>query len=178
MKRYLDSFMQKLFEKYKEVGIPLQYTLEEIDQILKVKYLAVEMDKKEFADLKQDPHANYENIRKCYAIQDKEVLERLFTDMEKIDIYSMIQFLKSSNDDIQNETEKMWNDVQEGRRINIILESDDNKYISGYTLQGASEKIWNELIIFEGVTSSDCQLGNEKFHDYLKALLKAEYIRM
>ena len=72
----------------------------------------------------------------------------------------------------------MWKDVQEGGRINIILESEDNQYISDFTLQGMSEKIWNELIIFQGITVSDCTLGNEKFHDYLKALLKAEYIKM
>ncbi|HWO95917.1 MAG TPA: hypothetical protein VNM45_06220 [Bacillus sp. (in: firmicutes)] len=145
MKTYLDSFTQKAVEKYKELGIPLRYTLEEIDKILKTKYLAVEVDKKEFADLKEDPYAHYENIRKCYVIQDKKILERLFTDTEKIDLYNMIQFLKTSSNDIQNENEKMWKDVQEGGRINIILESEDNKYISDFTLQGMNGKIMTEL---------------------------------
>ena len=42
----------------------------------------------------------------------------------------------SENESIENQTEKMWLDVQVGRRINIILTSEDNQYISGFTLQG------------------------------------------
>jgi hypothetical protein len=71
----------------------------------------------------------------------------------------------------------MWFDVQTGRRINVILTSEDNQYINGFTLQGETEKLFNELCIFEGIDKSECQLGNEEFHEYLKRLIKAEYIK-
>ncbi len=71
----------------------------------------------------------------------------------------------------------MWLDVQVGRRINIILTSEDNQYISGFTLQGGSEKLFNELCIFEEIDKRKCQLGNEEFHEYLKRLVKADYIK-
>lgn len=167
---YLKNFMEVIFQKYRELNISNKFKLEKIDKILKDKYLAIEEDIK-FADIGED----VENPCKYYVIIESDVLKNLFTDEEKIDLYTMALF--SENESIENQTEKMWLDVQVGRRINIILTSEDNQYISGFTLQGGSEKLFNELCIFEGIDKRKCQLGNEEFHEYLKRLVKADYIK-
>ena len=167
---YLKNFIEEIYQKYKDQNIPYKFSMEKIHKILKDKYSAIEEDIK-FADIGED----VENPCKYYVITESNVLKNLYTDEEKIDLYTMGLFLK--NEIIENQTEKMWLDIQVGRRINIILTSEDDQYISGFTLQGVSEKLFNELCIFEGIDKSKCHIGNEEFHQYLKRLVKADYIK-
>ncbi|PLS17389.1 hypothetical protein CVD28_12570 [Bacillus sp. M6-12] len=173
MENQIELFMKKIFEKYCELKIPNRYTLDEADSTLKEKYLAYEEDINR-ADAETE---NLAAVRKYYVIENPLVLQRIFTDTEKIDLYNMIQLLKEELYDFQNELEKMWNGIQTGQRINIILESENLKHISGFTLQGISEKLFNELCIFEGIDSMKCHLGNEEFHEYLKRLVRAGFIK-
>jgi hypothetical protein len=168
--KYLKNFIEVIYQKYIGQNLPCKFKLEDIHKIMKDKYSAVEEDIM-FADIGED----VENPCRYYVITETNVLKNLFTDEEKIDLYTMGSLLK--NEPIENKKEKMWLDVQVGRRINIILTSEDNEYISGFTLQGMSEKLFNELCIFEGIDNSKCQLGNEEFHEYLKRLVKADYIK-
>jgi hypothetical protein len=66
--------------------------------------------------------------------------------------------------------------VQEGKRINIILERDIGINISGFTVQVVSEKIYNELFVMQGMDPEDCKLANKKFQSYLKSLLRKGYL--
>lgn len=174
MGNYLENFAEKTFEKYKELKIPNKFTLVEVDNILKEKYSVIEEDLS-FADIEEDNRAN---VKKYYVISDIDVLKSLFTNVEKIDLYNIGQINKNNPTKFENDIEKVWNDVQEGRRLNIIVESQDNKHISGFTLQGMSEKLFNVLTIFVGIDSTECHLGNEQFHEYLKRLILAEYIQL
>jgi hypothetical protein len=171
--------MQELFEKYKELKIPNRFTLKEVENIFKKKYLVIELDKKEFGDLEGDIHVNYEKISKCYSIQNEEVLNSLYSTKEKISVFIMLELLKKeklSTKDNDNYNADMWREIHEGRRINIILES-ENQYLSNFTIQGMSDKLVNELIVFTGLDSEKCTLENQEFLYYLQALLKAGYIR-
>jgi hypothetical protein len=58
----LYSYMQELMEKYEELKIPYKYSLQEVDHILKKKYRAIELDKKDFEGLKGDIHVQYAKI--------------------------------------------------------------------------------------------------------------------
>ncbi|NOU87085.1 hypothetical protein GC102_15035 [Paenibacillus sp. LMG 31460] len=163
METILYSLMQELLEKYKKLKIPNRFTLEEVENILKKKYLVIELDKKEFGD--------YEKISKCYSIQNEEVLNSLYSAEEKISIFIMLEHLKK---EIKLSTKDI-DEIHAGRRINIILES-ENQYISSFTIQGMSNKLVNELIVLKGIDSEKCTLENQEFLYYLQALLKSGYI--
>ncbi len=76
---YLKNFMEVIFQKYRELNISNKFKLEEIDKILKDKYLAIEEDIK-FADIGED----VENPCKYYVITESDVLKNLFTDEKKL----------------------------------------------------------------------------------------------
>ncbi|NOV03843.1 hypothetical protein [Paenibacillus planticolens] len=178
METLLDSFLQELMDKYKALNIPHKFSLLEADRILKEKYLAVELDKKEFEDLKGDIHVCYENISKCYTIHNEEVLNRLYSAKEKISHFIMIEFLKKQtfhHEDMEKDKAEMWLEMQQGKRINVILES-ENEYITSFTLQGGSDKLLNELIVFKGIDADKCSLDNQEYLYYLQALTQAGYL--
>lgn len=172
------SYMQELMEKYEELKIPNKYSLQEVDHILKKKYMAIELEKKDFEDLKGDVHVQYEKISKCYTIQNEEVLNSLYSAKEKVDHFIMIEFLKKqnfNNDDTDSKRIEMSMEINQGKRINVILES-ENQYISGFTLQGRSNKLLNELVVFRGIDSDKCNLENHEFLYYVQALLESGYM--
>ncbi|MFA9560287.1 hypothetical protein ACERII_23500 [Evansella sp. AB-rgal1] len=156
MERYIQDFMQKLYNNYIKTSVPNNYTLSEIDRIMKDKYRAFEEDS-EKADVEWYVEDTYV-VRKYYVIHDPKVLEELFTTEEKIDLYTSIQNGKQENVVLENDSERMWNHIEEGRRINVIIESIDNKKISNYTIQGTSEKLWNDIVLFEGIDDDKCYL--------------------
>lgn len=173
VENYLENFAEEIFEVYKDLKIPNKFTLVEVDKILKEQYSAIEEDIN-LADI-EDGVRN--NAVKYYKITDIQVLEGIFTSIEKLDLYNIRRINKNEPHNFIYDIERMWNDIEEGRRLNIILESEDNKLISGFTLQGMSEKLFNLLSVFVGIESSFCHLGNEMFHEYMKRLILAEYIR-
>ena len=171
METFIEQLMEKIYQKYQALDIPNRFTLEEIDLILKEKYSAVEKDVA-LADIGDD----VENPIKYYVITDIHVLKNLYTTEEIIDLYTMACFSEGSL--IEDEFDQIWEDVGAGKRIHIILTSVDNQYIDGFTIQGESDRLLNELCVFEGIDESDCHLGNEEFHEYLKRLIKAGYINV
>ncbi|BFT72469.1 hypothetical protein [Paenibacillus sp. P36] len=180
MEAILYSYMQGLLEKYEELKIPNKFSLQEVDNLLKKKYMAIELDKMEFEDLKGDVHVQYNKITKCYAIQNEEVLNSLYSAKEKVDHFIMIEFLRKqnfNNDDSDSKRQEMSLEVNQGKRINVILES-ENQYISGFTLQGRSNKLLNELVVFKGIDSDKCNLENQEFLYYIQALLESGYIKL
>jgi hypothetical protein len=126
------------------------------------------------------PYVNFENIVKCYAIGDKEILSGLFNEEEKENINKMIEENKKYPvyPDENDEKAKMWNEIQEGKKLNVILESDNGRTISNFTLQGQCERMYNEVLVLQGIDPKDCILGNPKFEKYLISFLKSEYISM
>ncbi len=168
VENYLENFTEKVFEAYKDLKIPNKFTLVEVDKLLKEQYSAIE-ENINLADI----DGVRDNVVKYYKITDIQVLEGIFTSIEKLDLYTIGHINKNEPANFKYEIQTMWNDVEERRRLNIILESEDNKYISGFTLQGMSEKNLNLLNVFIGIDSSFCYLGNEMFHEYLKRLILA-----
>jgi hypothetical protein len=171
--------IKKLFYKYKELNIPNKFTIQEVDSILKNKYNAVEIDKQQYTELKNDPYINYEKIVKSYKLEDNNVLNNLFNDEEKNNFIE----IEKENSKYPIHPEEDYNkaieqrNLQEGKLLLIFLESEDGKYISTFTLQGQCEKLSIELIVFKGIDPDKCDLQNESFVHYLEALLKAGYIR-
>ncbi|EJW20339.1 pyruvate kinase [Paenibacillus alvei] len=139
-----------LYEKFLLLSIPNPFTLSDIDTRLKTKYFAEEVDLDQFEGLKKDPYAHYESIVKAYTFRD----ERGFNQLEKL---NPSEYLSSEE-------------------INLLINSDDNIYMSGGTTQGTSFLLALETNIFGGIKKESMVLGNEEFEDYLKALYLTGYI--
>ena len=160
---------EKLYSKYISKKIPNYFTLETVDRILKAKYKAKEIEKLNFIELNIDPAVNYSNIKKCYQIYDDKVLESLFSDVEKD---SHLDFYKEISSNYPDQDFR----IDEGKLINIILESMDGKRISSFTVQGRCDYIFDELVVFKGLDLENLKLENRKFKNYLKALYKTGYL--
>jgi len=171
--------LKQLDENFKASGLPSNYTLDQAGQLLKKNYNAIELSKEDFKSLQKDPDAKYDHIAKCYKIVDTKLLYSIYTQDEKQNLSEMILYLNSLVNDKseKSESELMWKDIQEGRRINIVLESVDNNSISSFTMQGLSQKILNDLIILKGIPNKYCVLGNPHYEYYLNVLHNAGKIQ-
>ncbi|MGE6230504.1 hypothetical protein [Paenibacillus chitinolyticus] len=142
------------------------------------KYNAIEIDQEIVNDLKKDPLVNYENIIKCYRVNDSNILSALFNDNE----WSMHAETRqrNANEPLSNseitESQLIWRDIQEGKFLQPVLESADREYISSFTLQGLCEKILDELIILMGIPPEEGYIGNPAYEFYLNVLHKNELI--
>jgi len=169
---YLEGFVKEVVRRYEGVAIPHRFNLDEIGTVLKEKYLAVE-EPVSFADLDGE---SMSRAKRYYVITDPNVLQELYTPAEKMDLYSMMLLMQDEPEEFEFIVQQMWHDIQLGKRINIILESEDNIYMSNFHLQGMSDKLLNEMYILNGIDEKDCHLDNEAFRDYLKILIAAGFI--
>ncbi|WCF06308.1 pyruvate kinase [Paenibacillus thiaminolyticus] len=146
--------IKALYEKFLLTNIPNPFTLKDIDNRLKTKYYAEEVDLDKFDGLKKDSHANFDTIVKAYTFKDERGLKELLklNPDEDLDCY-----------------------IPNG--FHYLLNSNDNEFLSGATEKGMSFVLSLESSIFMGIEESDMVLGNERFEDYLKALYLTEYIQ-
>ncbi|BBU38895.1 hypothetical protein A3Q35_14030 [Aeribacillus pallidus] len=69
----------------------------------------------------------------------------------------------------EHQSIKMWNDIQEGKRINIIVYRKKFKNtVSYFTIQGVCRHLVKETGILLGVENTD--LYNPEFQEYLELL--------
>ncbi|CEG28814.1 hypothetical protein [Bacillus sp. B-jedd] len=170
---YLDDFVKDVVRRYEELGFPRRYTLDEIGAVLKKKYKAVE-EQVSLVDLDEE---SLPSAKRYYVITDHDVLQELYSPAEKLDLFSMVLDLQNEPEEFEFTVQQMWHDIQAGKRINIILESEDNIHMSNFHLQGIGDKLYYEMCVLDGIDEKDCHLGNELFHNYLKCLIYAGYIK-
>ncbi|MED1441935.1 hypothetical protein NSQ61_01000 [Aeribacillus sp. FSL K6-1121] len=164
---------KEIHQRFIESGLPYKYSIDEVSNILEKKYQAKKRDQEDFQDLNSDPFVNRQNIVYCYTIDDEEVLNNILSQEEKKERdYIKKQIL---NDQKLSQEEKNQI-IKDETAINIIIESDDQKFISNFTIQGSSNQILNEFIIFKGINEEDCVLGNEEYEYFLRALVRGGYI--
>lgn len=153
--------MKMLFEKFKELNlISKEFTIQEIDEILKTKYHAKEIiNDGTYMGLNGDPEVCVEDIVKMYKITDPNVLVSLHTDEEiesirELIIYKVNNLQKFPNSISDEELDKMREVIEsevnaltimeldsfgvfkiQNNVIKIALESKDNQSLTGCTLQ-------------------------------------------
>lgn len=150
---------KEIHQRFIESGLPYKYTIDDISNLLIKKYQAKKRDKEDFQDLNSDIFVNHQKIVYCYTIDEEEVLNNILSQEEK-----------EERDYIKKQI------LKEESAVNIIIESNDKKFISNFTIQGSSNQILNELIIFKGINEEDCVLGNEEYEYFLRALVNVGYI--
>ncbi|SEG80096.1 hypothetical protein [Paenibacillus sp. UNC499MF] len=116
--------LDKLFKKSK---LPFRYSVKDAEKILRDKFNTLEIDIEIVDDLKKDPLVNYENIIKCYRVNDCEILSALFNDNGR-SMHAEIRQC-NANEPVTNseitESVLLWRDIQEGKFPQLVLESAD-----------------------------------------------------
>ncbi|MCR8643942.1 hypothetical protein NV379_14905 [Paenibacillus sp. N1-5-1-14] len=165
-----------LDQKYKESKLPFNHSLKEVDQFLKEKYSAIELSKDYFKYIINDPYVNFNNVIKCYKIDDATILDELFNDREK-EMHVVVSNFFNEEGIINLDDNALLNkNIQVGNLLHIILESDNGEKITSFTLQGECRKVRNQLIILKGVIPEDCIPGNVDYDMYLQSLWEEGYL--
>ncbi|KAA0766602.1 hypothetical protein [Bacillus sp. SH5-2] len=168
--------LNKLYEKYKMRSIPNEFSIIEIDRILKEEYKATEIDKDKIGSMMHDPYTNFAEIIKCYKIDQQDILSNLFSNEEKSNFAETIQFNQSEQNTQYDEQDFFNQQIQEGKLIIIFIASMDGTYMNYFNLLGHSEKLYYKLTVLMGVEKEECNLDNPLFQKYLQALDATGYL--
>ncbi|MGV7117139.1 hypothetical protein [Paenibacillus kyungheensis] len=116
---------------------------------------------------------DFDAIYKCYVITDAVVLDSLFTPEER----SIQSEMAKENSKYPAEDDSLWRDIQEGRMIRVIVDSDNGNTMTGFNLQGLCEVLMYELYVLKGIKPEACTDPNDPyFAHYLECLDKAGYL--
>ncbi|MBY0187954.1 hypothetical protein H7S28_17130 [Bacillus aerophilus] len=172
---------EKLYKQYLYKKDQLIFTKERVAEIITSKFKAREFSKTKILDLVNDDHFEYTKIYKCFVIDDPSLLIQLFSDEEKKTHREEI--LDNREHPLNPKRVKEWEynhlllDEQEGRRIDIILESKDGLYISESQVRASCEKLDRYLnalivgaIIENGLEDYPVDIHDEYFQFYLENL--------
>lgn len=162
-----------LYQRFINSDLPMNYTLEEITEVLKENFKAKEISKKEF--LKLDPSVPKRNLQHIFVIDDPNILKQIFNEQEKFDHHEEKLENEREPEDLsqypkkEHASIKMWQDIGEGKRLNVLLYKKRGK--NGeveYTLQGECRRLLLELDVLTGVNKID--IKDDDFRDYLDKL--------
>jgi len=172
---------EKLYKQYLYKKDQLIFTKERVAEIITSKFKAREFSKTKILDLVNDDHFEYTKIYKCFVIDDPSLLIQLFSDEEKKNHREEI--LDNREHPLNPKRVKEWEynhlllDEQEGRRIDIILESKDGLYISESQVRANCEKLDRYInalivgaIIENGLEEYPVDIHDEYFQFYLENL--------
>ncbi|WP_339196604.1 pyruvate kinase [Paenibacillus sp. FSL P4-0176] len=84
--------IQKLYDKYMTLNIPNPFTLEQIHDRLTKKYYAEKVDLEEFSDLRNDPHAGFDQAVAAYVFKDERGTKQLISLNKDEDIHEPLEF--------------------------------------------------------------------------------------
>lgn len=162
-----------LYQRFKNSGLPINYTWEEISEAIKNTFKAREISKKDFFIL--DSTITKRHLQKVFIIDNPEVLSNLFNIAEKSNHEMEKRESELDPEDLSLYTEhelpsvNMWKDIREGKQLNIILYKKilgKNKF--SYTLQGESRRVLLELDVLMGTRKVDIE--DEDFQTFLDNL--------
>ncbi|AZV54585.1 hypothetical protein KQI25_02985 [Bacillus pumilus] len=172
---------EKLYKQYLYKKDQLIFTKERVAEMITSKFKAREFSKTKILDLVNDDHFEYNKIYKCFVIDDPSILIQLFSNEEKKNHREEI--LDNREHPLNPKRVKEWEynhlllDEQEGRRIDIILESKDGLYISESQVRASCEKLDRYLnalivgaIIENELEEYPVDIHNEYFQFYLENL--------
>jgi len=147
---------EKASHKFQHRKQQLTFKKETVIERVSRRYNAIEIPKDDISDLVNDDQLEYDAIFCCLKIDDVALLNSLFTPSELDDFEWEIQDNKRRNRRYRyaNQKEADYNqlilDEMEGRRIDIVLESLDGTYITGFLVRNQSEVIGSYLYALVG----------------------------
>lgn len=181
----LESLMNKYVHKKDQLFFPREHIVE----ILKKKFKAEVFNYKELLDLPTGDTLDYDRIYMALSITDSKVLANIFNDSE---IEAHREEIIDNRENplnfkrIKKNKEETYNhillDEQEGRRIDIVLES-DGEIVTEFEVREQAlyiNKYLNALIVgallSKGATDIKEGLDDEDFTFYLENLYEFGFI--
>jgi len=171
----------KLYKQYLHNQSNLSFTKEQVVDRIKTKFNAREFPKEDLLDLVNDDQLEYSKIFSCLCIDDPHVLLKLYSDKERDDHKEEIKDNRQNplNPKKVKKTEWKYNhillDEQEGRRLDIVLESKNGVYISEFIVRGECERLNRYLnalvvgaLIQRGESEYPADMNDEYFQFYLE----------
>ena len=168
--------LESLKKKYSHKRDHLIFTRDRVVNILKSKFKAEEFDYKILLDLPNDDHFKYENIFIALSITDEKVLANLFNDIERRNHREDIidnrekplnfKRIKKNNEQVYNH---ILLDEQEGRRVDIILES-DGTFFTEFQVRAECEyvnKYINALVVGAQSSNGSSDIEEELDDDFV-----------
>lgn len=174
---------QKLYKKYINQQEHLSFTKEEVVERIIRKFKAEEFSKSEVLDLVNDDQLEYSKIFKCFAIRDSKILNKFFSS-EEVKYYNEQKLDNKENPLDFNKVKKKEHDYnyllideQEGRRVDVFLESKNNKDITNFIVRDRCEGISRYInalvlgaLIQKGNEDIKADLEDDEFKYYLENL--------
>lgn len=142
---------QRLHEHYLKLNLPNPFSLQDIHHRLTTTYDAKQVDIHTFSDLQGDPHAKFETVVTAYTIREDHALKKLM---------------------VLNKPE----DTLSTHELSLILNSEDQQYLSGGTLRGMSYLLALEVDVFWGIEKEARVLENEQYKEFLVVLYLTGYL--
>ncbi|QNK87892.1 hypothetical protein H7992_22485 [Sporosarcina sp. resist] len=179
----------KLYKKYLYKKNELSFTKEVVIEKIMKKFNAKSFSKTEVLDLINDDQLEYSKIFECLVIDDPQVLLGTFSGKEKKYHKEELNDNQDNPLDFKKIKKAEWSynrlllDEQEGRRIDIFLESKDGHYISEFIVRDRCEKVNSYLnalivgaLIQTGKAEYPADIENEYFQYYLENLNKNNFL--
>ncbi|WP_214736818.1 hypothetical protein [Exiguobacterium sp. s162] len=145
-----------LHEKFERRKQWLIFDKEEVVRRVMVRYKARIISKTDIMDLVNDDQLSYEHIFCCLTIDDPRMLDQVFTAKERkdhqweIDDNARRGMVYKHKDEAHRLYNQLIIDEQEGRRLDIVFESKDGKYVTGFLTRDMSEQVASYIFAHVG----------------------------
>ncbi len=172
-----------LYKRYLYNQSKLVFTREQVVHRIKTKFNAKEFPKEDLLDLVNDDQLDYCNIFTCLCIDDPHALLKLYSNKERENHKEEIKDNRENPLNPKKVKKTEWNynhilmDEQEGRRLDIVMESKNGIYISEFIVRGESERLNRYLnalvvgaLIQSGESNYPADISDEYFQFYLDNL--------
>ena len=130
------------------------------------KLKAAEITVEEFLNMNTNISANeINNKSKIYKINDSNLIKSLLSGNEKSELEITMKHLSEDIDDIDVSSYEYQ--ISTGNLIVIVLESEDGVHLSGFTMDGNGELLFNSLLQLIG---NDFEKSNNTLDEMIEEL--------
>ncbi|TCI48130.1 hypothetical protein EVJ31_03580 [Exiguobacterium sp. SH5S32] len=145
-----------LHEKFERRKQWLIFEKEEVVRRVMVRYKARIIPKTDIMDLVNDDQLSYEHIFCCLTIDDPRMIDKIFTAKEKKDHKwerednARRGMVYKHKDEEHRRYNQLIIDEMEGRRLDIVLESKDGKFVTGFLTRDMCEQVGSYIYAHTG----------------------------
>ena len=145
-----------LHEKFERRKQWLVFEKEEVVRRVMVRYKARVIPKADIMDLVNDDQLSYEHIFCCLTIDDPRMIAKIFTTKEKKDHRwerednARRGMVYKHKDEEHRRYNQLIIDEMEGRRLDIIFESKDGKFVTGFLTRDMSTQVASYIYAHTG----------------------------
>lgn len=156
MGEVIDMDYKMLHEKFERRKQWLIFEKEEVVRRLLVRYKARTIPKEDIMDLVNDDQLSYPHIFCCITIDDPHILAKIFNAKERADFKwerddnARRGMVYKHKDEAHRRYNQLILDEQEGRRLDIVLESQDGIHVTRFLTRSMCEQVGSYILAHTG----------------------------